>query len=119
MASVDPAFFCLVLGGFFGVKSNAKLPEEVNFTLSTRLVVNVQKEKVFSCFLLSLDELAALISAAHEQAQSAARYTSALDTTHPCRNYRMLCSEISFFFFFPELCESKPQLQNQGNCPSE
>lgn len=114
MALVYPAFFCF-LGGGFVVKSKAKFPEEVNFTLSIRLVVNVRKEKVFSCFLLSLHELTALISAAHEQAQPAARYTSALDTTHLCRNYRILCSKS----FFPELCESKTQLQNQGNCTSE
>lgn len=78
--------------------------------------MGVHKEKVFSCFLHSLDELAALISAAHEQAQLAARYISALDTTQPWRNCTILCSKS---FFFPELCESKTQLQNQRNYASE
>lgn len=55
--------------------------------------------------------LAALISASHEQAQWTTPYTSTLDTTQPCRNYTIHCSK----YIFPELCESKTQLQDQGN----
>lgn len=65
MALVYPAYFLFFFVFLLPFKSKVKVPEEVNYTLHTWLVVNLCKGEVFSYFLLSLDELAALISAAH------------------------------------------------------
>lgn len=99
---------------FFQLYQNLRFWRRYISTLSTQLVVKVDKENVFSCFLLSLHELAALISAAHKHNRrlGTRALSIRLRRAEIIRHY-VAC------YFFPELCESKTQLQNQGTCASE